>query len=178
MKLKNVEKTKSTNSMESDHIVFVDDFKNQLELFWWGHEVILLAREKSSFKFSKEKNLDVYNFLCKFAKQLESENKNAGGEFIKDNKFTWHHMSRAWDRPFEDEAGFVAKLNENDVEINFFPAKYKTIKGLNKNFISMGGPDGYLEPHQSISTLFALTLNKLLSVAPILENVKNDGKNL
>ena len=158
MEIKNLCKVKSNSEIESDHIIMVDSNGKQLECFWFGHDVILSPKDSNNFVFKKESEL--YPFLSSFAKQIKEVNKMAGGNFVQGNIFTWHHMSRSWDRPFEDNAGFVATRNKDNIVINFFPAKYKS---FGDNYISVGGPDGYVQPYQSISDLFALHLNEILN---------------
>lgn len=179
MMLNGFQKKKSNNDMESDHVVLIDSNNNELEIFWWSHEVILLAKNCEKYEFFKEQNPQIYNILVKLARQIKVENDNVGGKFVKGNSFTWHNMSRAWDRPLEDEAGFVAQLNDDSIRINFTPAveksKYKKINS--EYFISMGGPDGYVEPYQSISNLFANVLNKLLVTIPYTEDVAGQDNN-
>ena len=160
-----IKKIKSNNNMESDHIVIEDINKNILELFWFSHEVIIFSEKCSNFTFLKKNNTKLYNLILNFAKNINRANKNVNGNFINENAFIWHHISRAWDRPFEKEAGFIATLDSISLKIDFFPAKTSLIKSGNY-FISMGGPDGYIQPYQSISNVFAITLNQLLNTIP------------
>lgn len=161
MKTEGVYKAKSKSEMESDHIVLVDDNKKEIELFWFVHEVIIFLKDGNNFVFTKE--FETYKILSALASQLKEVNKIAGGDFVKDNKFTWHHMARAWDKPFEENAGFTASMNNDNIEVNFFPSKQKSFRD---GFISMGGPDGYIEPYQSVSDLFANVLNEMLNKVP------------
>ena len=162
-----IKKELTDNNMESDHIIIKDSNNNEFEIFWFSHEVIINSKN-NHFEFLKKDKPELFNFLTKFAKQVELTNNLAGGQFVENNKFTWHHMSRAWDRAFEEEAGFTATLNKDSIEINFFPSlnKFESINSNKNFFISMGGPDGFVEPYQSISNLFAQTLNILIHKIP------------
>lgn len=166
MKTEGVYKVKSNGEMESDHIVLVDDNKKEIELFWFVHEVVVFAKDGGSFKFSKNESPQAYDILLKIAEQIKTENDNVKEMFFKGNKFTWHHMARSWEKPFEDEDGFAATLNNDCVEVNFFPGKTKKPSLISEYFISMGGPDGYTEPYQSVSTIFSFALNELLLEIP------------
>ena len=167
MDYNNFYKEKSERNIDSDYVVLKDSNDNILKAYWFVHEVMLETRGNSDFVFLKSDNPTLYKFLSKLGETIKSANK---GDFVKDNKFTWHHMSRAWDRPFEEEAGFVASLLKDRVEIKFFPAKDKAYMQLSNNYlISMGGANGYEEPYQSISNVFARTLNMLLYELPYRE---------
>ena len=164
------EKIKSDNNMESDHIVIKDILNKELEMFWFGHEVIISSND-NEFTFTKAQNVNIYDFLSQLGNQLSVADKASGGDFFENNTFTWHNLSRAWDRPFEEEAGFFAKLESNSIKINFFPAKnkFRFINSNNNFFISMGGPDGFVQPYQSITNIFTSALNILLTEIPYKE---------
>ena len=166
MKDEHIYKEKSTDSMMSDQIVLVDSNNNKLKFFWLVQEVIFEAKGNKSFKFSKADNAKLYNFLSKLGEQIKLVDK--WGDFVKDNSFTWYHLSRRWDKPFEEEAGFVATLNNDFVEIDFFHSKDQIKHGVDSNnfFISMGAPDGLGEPYSSMSGLFCQVLNEGLSCIP------------
>ena len=165
------ERKKSDGGFESDHVVLKDCNNNELDLFWFVHEVVVQADGCDCFCFSKKDCPDVYAFLTDLAKQIEGVDKHVCDGFVKNGSFVWHNMSRAWDRPFEEEAGFAAKLCGEAVEIKFFPGLhgFGHINSNNKFFISLGGPDGFVEPHQSISNIFAMKLNELLDLVPCEE---------
>ncbi len=159
MEIKNIYKEKINSDIESDHIVLRDSNKHELECFWFSHEVIVSPRDNQEFVFLKTENPSLYKILSKFAGRIVKANDMVGGSFIDGNTFTWHHMARSWDRPFSENAGYIATMDKDSVRIRFFPAQKKS---FGDRYISMGGPDGYTEPYQSISNLFAETLNDML----------------
>ena len=147
------EKTDDYN-LCSDSIVLVDSNGNELHMEFWVHDVVLIAEGFKKFKFLKSQDEKIFNALSKIGKYLEQKNKLAGGWFVCDNKFTWHSINRDWNHEIEQNSGFDAILNGDSIEINFFPAEYMAKYNPNKFLISMGGPDGWDEPYQSISNLF------------------------
>lgn len=179
MKNECVYKLKSESNMESDHIVFVDANKNKLECFWFVHDVVLKTNCKN-LKFLKKDDEKLFNFFVGLAKQIEKANTLAGGQFIDEGKFTWHSLSRNWNKPIEDEAGFDVAFNNESLEIKFFPSKEeeKYNPSKNKFFISMGGPDGFAMPYQSISDVFIKIANTFLKTIPNAKNIKNIDGNL
>ena len=162
-------KEKSNNQMESDHIVFKDSNGKELNFFLFSHEVVLEADGCRNFRFSKSDNKEVYDFLCEIGRQLKEANEQVKGDFFCDNKFTWYHLARSWDRPLDQEAGFVATMSDDAVEINFFPRKYPMFSFVNiKNnfFVSMGASDGMGQPYAAMSSVAESILSFCLDIIP------------